>query len=187
MPLPWSDNLATFGGVYTQADSRLVFFWTARLTLAADAQAVSGRISWHRGTGPVAASNYIGTHCTYLGDEIVQGEYVAAAGPSALPQVTLRGTAVTPADAELGQDEYIFSIAADGSTVTVMSRGGLMAGEKSAFGCGATRRRAPRPRRQWGQLTPQPQHTHLHPWPPPFRAAQCGATKWLGSALRRTR
>ena len=136
MPL-WSGNVLTIGGVYTQSDSRLVFFWTARLTLAADGRAVAGRISWHRGAGPVAASNYLGNHVAYRGDEVVAGEYVAAAGPSALPQITLRGTAVTPADAQLGCDEYIMQVAADGCTVTVQSKGGLMPGEQSGCRAGA--------------------------------------------------
>jgi hypothetical protein len=159
MPI-WSGNVASFGGVYTQSDSRLAFFWTARLTLAADGQAVTGRISWHRGAGPVAASNYIGTHVAYRGDEVVAGEYVAAAGPSALPQITLRGTSVSPGS-QLGCDEYIWQFAADGSTVTVLSKGGQMPGEQS--GCGLPRCPAARCRQGQSRALAQKCVTYPHP------------------------
>lgn len=178
MPLPWSGNLAAFGGVYTQADCRLVFFWTARLTLAADGVSVSGRISWHRGTGPVAASDYIGQHVAYCGDEIVQGEFAAAAGPSALPQISLRGTALAPADAPLGLDEYIFAVAADGSTVTVQSKGGQMPGERCA--CSLLRAQGSR-----APLLP-PSSPPLTLPTDPF-TVQRGPIKWWGCALRRMR
>ena len=127
----WTDGATTLAGVYTQRDGRVVYFFTARLRLADDGERVVGRISWTRGQGPIDAANYLGS-CTYSGDEVVEGGYSATAGPSALPQITLRGVALEPEGAPLGLDEYIFQFSADGATANIMSKGGLGPGERSA-------------------------------------------------------
>lgn len=127
----WTDSAATFAGVYSQREGRVVYFFTVRLRLADDGESVAGRISWTRGQGAIDAANYLGG-CTYSGEEVVEGDYSATAGPSALPQITLRGVALEPEDAPLGLDEYIFQFSADGATASIMSKGGLVPGEKSA-------------------------------------------------------
>jgi hypothetical protein len=166
----WSDGTATFAGVYTQHDSRVLYFFTARLTLDEDGSSVSGRISWTRGQGPIDASNYL-AGSTYSGEEVVEGDYCAAAGPSALQQITLRGVALDPEDAPLGQDEYIFSIAADGATAHIMSKG-VSPGEKSACAVGrcslCTIARCPVPCEQSLYTPPQAQGPQTHFFLPPL-------------------